>query len=308
MSAVLYIIGNGFDLHHRLNTKYCHYFRFLRKRHPDIVHKMNASKFFSGLEFVDENESSLEVDDKIWSDLEKDLEYAYEDYFDEISFVLAPNYLDEHPNFGGINFQVDDDKAPFSKFTREYLIEWIKSIDVSECKKDQKLNLSKKDFYLSFNYTDTLQRIYGVPDDRVLHIHGYLKETLANEKMLQFGNPEGSAEHLQQRLENKYADHPCGSWVTDGIHGVVELCRALTKNLKQNYENLRVFLRSEEINEVFVMGHSFMGVDKPYYDDILVSSLEKCKWTFYVHNDDDKKNVLKFKQEHPLIKTEEIFW
>ncbi|WP_458451189.1 AbiH family protein [Fibrobacter sp.] len=135
-----------------------------------------------------------------------------------------------------------------------------------------------------------------------------IKEFLANGTPLQFGNPKESAEKLQRWLENKYVDNPWGCWVTDAIPSIVELCKALTKNLKQNYESLKNFIQSKKFDEVIVMGHSFMGVDKPYYDDIIVPCLEKCKWTFYVHKDDDKKNVLSFKQEHPLIKTEEIFW
>lgn len=308
MGAVLYIIGNGFDLHHRLNTKYCHFFRFLRKRYPDVVHKMNASKFFSGLEFVEEDDSSFEDEEKIWSDLEKDLEYAYEEYLEEMIGCYAPNYMDEHPNFGGVIFQVDDDEVPFSKFTGDLLIEWIKYAEMGKSIKDEKLIFSSDAVYLTFNYTNTLQRFYGIPDANILHVHGSLKENLKNGVPLQFGNPEVSVERLKNRLENKYADNPWGSWVTDAIPSLVGLCKALTKNLRQNYENLRAFLRSKEINEVFVMGHSFMGVDKPYYDEVLVPSLEKYKWTFYVHNDDDKQSVLEFKQEHPLIRVEEIAW
>lgn len=308
MSKILYIIGNGFDKHHKLKTDYRDYFQFLVKNHPDILYDMNVSKFFNGLDTVDIDGSLPEDYDKLWSNLEMMLEYAYEEYFEETVDCYAPDYTDEHPNFGGVIFQVEDDKAPFSKFTGDYLIEWIKSAESDKCIKDNSLNLSSKKYYLSFNYTNTLQSIYNIPDAKILHIHGSLKENLANGTPLQFGNPKESAEKLQRWLENKYVDNPWGCWVTDAIPSIVELCKALTKNLKQNYECLKKFIENKKFDEVVVMGHSFMGVDKPYYDDIIVPCLEKCKWIFYVHNDDDKKNVLKFKQEHPLIRVEEIVW
>lgn len=308
MSKALYIIGNGFDGHHELKTMFCHYFMYLKERHLDVLYEMKASKFFDGLDHIDLESSSSEVNDKLWSSLEMMLEYAYEDHFEETVDYYAPDYMDEHPDFGAVIYRVRDGMSPFFKFTGDLFVEWIKSIDVSKCKKDDKLCLSPKDFYLTFNYTDTLQTVYGVPDANVLHIHGSLKEFLANGKPLQFGNPEMSAEKLKQLLEHKYADNPWGGWVTDAIPSIVELCMALTKNLKQNYERLKDFVQNICFDEVVVMGHSFMGVDKPYYDDVFVPSLEKCKWTFYVHKDDDKKNVLSFKQEHPLIRVEEIIW
>ena len=308
MSNVLYIIGNGFDIHHRLSTKYCHYFLYLRKKYPNILNDMNASKFFNGVDTVDIDGSSPEDYNKLWSNLEMMLEFAYEDYFEETVDCYAPDYAEEHPNFGGVIFQVDDDKAPFSKFTNDYLIEWIKLAESGKCVKDNSLNLSSKNYYLSFNYTNTLQSFYNVPDAKILHIHGSLKENFENGRPLQFGNPESSAKCLQQRLENKYADHPCGSWVTDAIHGVVDLCKALTKNPKQNYEPLKFFIQNKSFGEVVVMGHSFMGVDRPYYDDVIVPCLEKCKWKFFYHNENDKDYIQQFKQAHPTICVNEEHW
>lgn len=308
MSKVLYIIGNGFDLHHKLRTSYFDYNHYLKEFHSDVLSEIGRSKFFNSSYCSEAEENDKKEKGNFWSCLEQSLLFDYEEYFEDVIFVYAPNFADKHPNFGRMIFQVDDDKIPFSKFTDDYLIEWIKSIDVGKCQKDQILNLSKKDFYLSFNYTNTLQVVYNIPDANILHLHGSLKEHLASETPLQFGNPEDSAEQIQQRLENKYADHPCGSWVTDAIPAVVDLCRALTKNLKQNYESLKNFIQNKNFDEVIVMGHSFLGADKPYYDDILIPSLEKCKWTFYVYDDNDKKNVLKFKQMHPTICVSEKNW
>ena len=179
---------------------------------------------------------------------------------------------------------------------------------MNKCLKDNELNLSPKSFYLTFNYTNTLQSVYGILEANILHIHGSLKESLVNGEPLQFGNPEVYAERLKNRLENKYADNTWGSWITDAIPTIVDLCKALTKNLKQNYDSLKNFIQNQKFDEVVVMGHSFMSVDKPYYDDILIPYLGECKWTFYVYDDNNKKDVLKFKQLHPTICISEKNW
>lgn len=49
----------------------------------------------------------------------------------------------------------------------------LKIIDKSDAEAD--LNLDPNDLYINFNYTNTLQRLYNIPDKCILHIHGALK-------------------------------------------------------------------------------------------------------------------------------------
>ena len=49
-------------------------------------------------------------------------------------------------------------------------ISWVKSIEVAHCKAFHSLETGA--FFLTFNYTDTLEEVYGIPSERVLHIHG----------------------------------------------------------------------------------------------------------------------------------------
>lgn len=48
--------------------------------------------------------------------------------------------------------------------------EWIESIDISNAK--AKFSLSTKARYLTFNYTETLERLYNIPQQNILHVHG----------------------------------------------------------------------------------------------------------------------------------------
>ena len=304
MYQILCIIGNGFDRHHGLKTSYLDYFHFLEKNYPDVLGNIGSSKFFNGAYCSVKPKKN----DIFWTELEKNLEYAYEEHFEETIFTYAPDLTAEHPDFGAIINRVGDGMSPFFRFTGELLVKWIKSIDIGKCKRDDDLFLPLSASYLNFNYTSTLQTIYGIDDHQILHIHGSLQDVLKNDGILQFGNPAVSAERLQRHLEYGYAEHACGSWGTDAIPAMIDLCKALTKNLNQNYECLKRFLQSKQFDEVVVMGHSFMGVDKPYYDDILVPYLEKCKWTFYVYDDKNKRDVSDFRRLHPAIYVAEKKW
>ena len=58
-----------------------------------------------------------------------------------------------------------------SKF-QKYVLEWLlNTVDTSKstCKKQELVN-ANSDYYINFNYTDTLERVYGIKN--VLHIHG----------------------------------------------------------------------------------------------------------------------------------------
>lgn len=54
-----------------------------------------------------------------------------------------------------------------------YLCDWLNSVDISKVIPD--LMLDKNDKYLTFNYTETLEKIYNIPSQNILHIHGSIK-------------------------------------------------------------------------------------------------------------------------------------
>ena len=52
----------------------------------------------------------------------------------------------------------------------EAFTEWVNSIDITVA--DKVLDLPSCSKYLTFNYTETLEKIYGIPQLNILHIHG----------------------------------------------------------------------------------------------------------------------------------------
>ena len=57
-----------------------------------------------------------------------------------------------------------------SDIINEAFTKWLRSISLAKTPKF--FILDKDAYYLTFNYTDTLETIYGIQDRHVLHIHG----------------------------------------------------------------------------------------------------------------------------------------
>lgn len=66
---------------------------------------------------------------------------------------------------------------------------------------------------------------------------------------------------------------------------------AFSKNLESNYETLKEFLKDALIDEIVIIGHSFMGVDEQYYRDILVPLYKDKKWIFYYYQSDELARI-----------------
>ena len=63
---------------------------------------------------------------------------------------------------------------------------------------------------------------------------------------------------------------------------------------------------ADKVEEVVVIGHSFMGVDEPYYRDVLVPMLKDGKWTFFCHG--SRETAHAFVDKYNISEYEMIDW
>ena len=73
------------------------------------------------------------------------------------------------------------------------------------------------------------------------------------------------------------------------IDNLKEIYYAFSKKLSMNYDVLSKFIdeNKTKITEVIVLGHSMLGVDEPYYRDVIVPKLKDVHWDVYWHKFDD---------------------
>lgn len=281
----LYIVGNGFDLNHGRKTSYWDYRNYLSEKYPDLVYKFNMMEYTKGAE-VDVNSR--------WSDLENALWLDYDSAFSEITDNYYPDLDSERtPGWDDIGIEVNNRYGFIKKFTRDFFYEWIWNEDQQFIDNNFKRHVFYSDsYFVTFNYTKTLENLYNIPEDHILHIHG----SVDFPDSIQFGTPENNPIIAQNDLEKQFRqDEFYGVAVEPGVSSLVSCMNHMYKDIAGNMCRLETFIGSIcGIDEIIIMGHSFSGIDAPYYSQKFIPKFYNVNWTIYLHNDRDMNEAQQF--------------
>lgn len=280
----IYIIGNGFDLHHSLKTKYSDFKEFLEEKNKVLVQKIDSV-------FSEKGYKNDEV--KLWSTLEEmliSLSYIDDDEIFQESFDNSEDDMDRASYWHDPKFNADkiaeDLLIPLEM--KKHFDEWIETINIESIKKDYKLSLSKKSYYLCFNYTDTLQRKYNIPESQVLHIHG--------KKGQDYILGHNGAEELPFKGNLWYPyENEDGELTSDEDIRTVEVKESINDTysslFRQYYKNSiklideykEWFKKFQFVNKVIIMGLSFGQEDMIYFKKIVELVPSTCKFIIYYY-------------------------
>lgn len=155
IGKTLYVIGNGFDLHHGIQSSYWNYMKWLESNYPQLYKEIEHT--FRGA-----------TEESWWADFENGLGHV--DWFYNVNSGTSSTY-----KVGDV--EVKGKKSPSRLMAlydaiQESFSQWIKSLDVQVKSVHPDLDIEKNAQFLTFNYTNTLQCAYGIPNDNVLYIHG----------------------------------------------------------------------------------------------------------------------------------------
>lgn len=272
------VIGNGFDLAHKLKTSYSDFQTYLYDEYqlaiddfddcfPEFISDSDGGNYVP-LDIAAALLYSLitNADGIKWSDVENSLEYFnFTGYFDHVDQPLDKegdiNYAhyetNLHSSSSGIRELVQ--KLP------ELLNEWIENVKIDkyyqirirELYKCENKNRVK---YVSFNYTDTLETLYNISRDNILYLHG---KRGTYEKLI-FGH--GSI----RESDNDPEMQPIFGEIDFYLDGVFDQAiELMKKNTKAPLNKLLTFLNGEVIDNVYFYGFSFSEVDMIYVKAIL---------------------------------------
>ena len=282
----LYIIGNGFDLFTGLHTSYGHFKRWLETNYVFVYENMVAAYNMEG---------------EWWNDFETQLgQLDVENYVrrftkpkkpitEIIAYLEArgqkkrktpviPNLCSENPCANRLRGLLEILQFCFERW-------------VDDCQRmitDPKYTHIEKDesFFINFNYTDVLEWLYEIPEERVLHIHGRASK---HERLI-FGHNQS------------FIDMMNGS----PNHDIERTCFELSKYEKNPYEHIFKHDKLPEIvsnvRDIHVYGLSISPVDEDYLDWIEQHTPHDCKWEFSWYTDKDKEHINKFVLDHWRIK------
>ena len=283
----LYIIGNGFDLAHGMKTSYENFHQWLL----DIDNGHNSAVY--RLETLYPN---IKNTNGRWCDIESALgsvtmEEAVE--FDRYFQEYSDEDSDEDSSYDnyqcGGNIKNVVDTLPF------LLRQWIASINTDGV--TILFDLWKDAKFLSFNYTRTLENIYGVDNNSVLHIH----ETIIGNRPLVVGYGEAIFESENYSSDNEEEN-------TTRIKNILSHCRKPVMEILEEPKPKNWLKGLSNISAVIVYGHSCSNVDKPYFEKVANCIKEDAHWTFYVYDSSKNsaiekfaKSVIKEKQQFEII-------
>lgn len=319
------IIGNGFDLDHGLDTRYSALQKILKRR--DISKYEMATDFF------------LCGNETLWSKVEQHLgDYNFDDFRN-----AADENIQEISNMGAYDYSSDSGDLAISVDNAAYELEKYSSsdgvlqniVDLEQVEElfcfvirglsemvdlvDQKLTnvppiylnlVSLHDSFLNFNYTHTLETVYGVLPEHVFHIHGVTDESIifGTDKIDELENiTESNVEDYYDDNSNSEPDIDSsfyGEAKPSAFQGCITTANeyacqfnkimkdTLTKEMQ--HQQLKDWCNKQKnVHKITITGHAFGTVDLPYFQE-LIQMLNPDEIEISYFNEDDKKRIEKF--------------
>lgn len=274
----LYLIGNGFDIHHGIKCRYSDFQKWVSENNPILenrlfqVYDFHIGDLWSSLEANLGNITPEAIlDNSVYSPMimiltdisGEPIALSMDDYSEhvsEIGYTLERLYNDLQTEFG----------------------KWILQLGCAN--PTQRVIVNKDDStFISFNYTQTLEDIYGVSPSRILYIHG----CAARADNLIFGHNKTSVD-LLNTWGDQYSEEDIESLVM-----AADEMKVLYKNVDFVIENNTQFWQTvKNIEKIHVWGLSLSEVDIPYIKHISsLISHNNVHWEFSWFSESDKNRI-----------------
>lgn len=293
MTTKLYIIGNGFDLHHYLKTSYYDFANYLRENHNDIYNTLESyiSYPLSDKDLwarFEENLANLDAEEILSENSDALPNYASDDFRDRDMHVF-PNIMEEH----------------YQKLTRELFSafeEFIRQVEFPYNSWENKLILDKEATFLTFNYTNTLEKLYSIDKSNIIYIHNsafYGSDNIIlghgiDPQAFEEKRPEPPGDLGPHELDEWYNRHDDYDYSYD--EGKQNLMRYFKDTYKPTKEvinrNSMFFQGLGKIEDIYLLGHSMSSVDLPYFEAIVSKIKNNVKWIVSFYNFDERNRHL----------------
>lgn len=273
MTNTLYIIGNGFDLHHNIPSSYRAFGDYLREQDPDTFNVV---------------ETYFDMDAQFWAEFEErlatfDSELLIEHASEFLVSYAAENWSDAYNHH--YPDEISETVQSISSTLRSRFAEWIRQLKIptSIDYAGKKVEIDPTAIFLNFNYTSSLQNLYGVADCNILHIHGS-SANLTEDLILGHGwesDPNPDPYRFERDPE-------------DADIRLVEGRRLIDKYFQNTFKptskiirnNAPFFARLSGIEKIFVMGHSVSEVDHPYFREVIANiDTSHVRWKISYYGD-----------------------
>lgn len=274
-NKTLYIIGNGFDIYHGIPSWYSNFRDYLQVEDNDIFEYVQK--------YLPVNES--------WSDFEDSMSGIDVDgLVDDASQYLESYGADDWSDAFHHNYQYEINRIVegLSEGIKDRFSDWIQSLKIpTRAQVSEKLlDLDDTGIYLNFNYTNTLEKVYGVEEERILYIHG---NSVDGEDLV-LGHAWNPYEIPS--LNDVPNPEDMDTRIMEGNEIINEYFGSTFKPTTKIIEEYQSYFEGlSDITDIKVLGHSMSDVDFEYLIKILNSiKVEKVNWFVSYHGDLDLEN------------------
>ena len=306
----LYIIGNGFDLHHKIKSGYTDYSEWLKENDIAVYQKIVAM-------YGDDI-----ANNEWWSDFETNLGYLnVREIIEHHSWLNQPSDDDLEKmraidTMGGA-WDIQTNVGETLEFIKNSFHRWIDSL--SPAKKGPKVHIDPADsYFINFNYTLTLENTYGISPQRVCHIHGSVND---DEYVIGHGRSKEEIEEEARPYFEPYNNH-----IDPSEYGIDAIDDEITENTKQEmieqvisikkpveklFKKLKPLLEKlGKVETLNIWGLSFSDVDMPYLEAVFENIPKNTHLTISYHSIRDLQNIndkmKNFPLTYELVRLEEM--
>lgn len=298
----LYILGNGFDIHHELDTRYQSFAKYLAETNLDLYEQLQS---YYGLPDVT---SPLLTDEEyaLWSRFEEalaDLDYegVLEDFSDLIANPGAEDFRDR--DWHSYQIQMELVIESLTKTLIRLFNNFILEVDYSTIPAHKLIQLEEDSHFLSFNYTKTLHEVYDIHENRITYIHN---KATNNDPSLILGHgtdpsnfvveeekePEGLTEEQSYEWRERKGDEYDSSYESAKQEILTYYTKAFKNTSLIIQNNVAFFDSLSGVEKVIVLGHSLSPVDMKYIEKLKENLSESVIWTVSFYGDLEKQKHL----------------
>jgi len=189
-------------------------------------------------------------DESAWNNFEDVLgKFDSDQYYDDNCLNTDAESWGEA---AGVADDIEEMAASLVDLIREEFSQWIHAIDFGCALPCFELNIGA--MYLSFNYTSTLESVYGIPSNNIKYLHG----KAGGGCDLIFGHGK-RVEYEPEQDENGDSNR---HMYTDAENAARIVLASLYKNVEGIIQrDLNYFRSLSKVSKVIVIGHSLNNID-----------------------------------------------
>lgn len=270
----LFLIGNGFDRWQGIPTSYNQFKEYYRNNIQRIAKELHVKTT------TDEAGCLISPVEMIFGDIARPSALS-EEFFWNLESSMA--LLDDQKiiyHFGKTQrgvYQLQKTIDQAHKILQKAFGEWIESLVIES--KESGYRFGDECYFINFNYTDTLEKRFGVDEKDDYHIHGEADDVesiiVGHSTHPEMAFPELIEQKMIRTLDGKKSKR------LQGLFLIEQALYETDKHVQDNIDDLCEFMtldgvHIEDITDIYVLGHSFSEPDFEYFEFLVKATQKDC--------------------------------